>query len=203
VLETQWAAVAIQRLFITDPPQKKLFPGLVVNMAIQGQSLTPVSTPPRIQFSLDDRDSFTPHSQFQGVVDAVEVVAGVVVVVVVVDARGPVVVVGGEGEGAGVLPTHSIVQVAEPDESFLSDMNINFIGFVLWIDGDLDLQKNCFPTFSLSPFLHFFASLFGRSKVVQENLSFLHLVFLLLLGLYMTEHFVFAPYPGATSKLKV
>ena len=53
----------------------------------------------------------------------------------------PVVVVGGEGEGAGVLPTHSIVQVAEPDESFLSDMNINFIGFVLWIDGDLDLQK--------------------------------------------------------------
>ena len=48
---------------------------------------------------------------------------------------------GGEGEGAGVLPTHSIVQVAEPDESFLSDRNINFIGFVLWIDGDLDLQK--------------------------------------------------------------
>ena len=53
----------------------------------------------------------------------------------------PVVVVGGEGVGAGVLPTHSIVQVAEPDESFLSDRNINLIGFVLWIDGDLDLQK--------------------------------------------------------------
>ena len=50
-----------------------------------------------------------------------------------------VVVVG--GEGVGVVPKHSILQVAKPEESLLSDRNISFIGFVFVIDGDLDLQK--------------------------------------------------------------
>ena len=74
----------------------------------------------------------------EGVGVSVVVVVVVVVVVLVV----VVVVVVGEGVGVGVLPTHSILQVATPEESFLSDRNINFIGFVLSsIDGDLDLQK--------------------------------------------------------------
>ena len=50
----------------------------------------------------------------------------------------PVVVVGG---GAVAVSAHIIVQVAAPEESFLSDKNINLIGLVLSTSGDLVLQK--------------------------------------------------------------
>ena len=42
---------------------------------------------------------------------------------------------------------------------------------------DLNQTYAFFPRMSLSPFLHFLASLFGRSKLEQENLiPFLHSV---------------------------
>merc|ERR1719393_1208216 len=91
------------------------------------------------------------------------------------------------GDGGGVVvaeSAHITEHVATPLESFLSDKNINLMGFVLSTSGAFVLQKNCFPTFNLSPFLHFGGpDLLGRSNVVHENLIFLHLVFPFFCGL--------------------
>ena len=52
----------------------------------------------------------------------------------------PAVVTGGGGVVVAVS-AHITVQVATPDESFLSDKNINFMGFVLSTSGAFVLQK--------------------------------------------------------------
>ena len=53
----------------------------------------------------------------------------------------PAVVTGGDGVVVVAVSAHITVQVATPDESFLSDMNINFMGFVLSTSGAFVLQK--------------------------------------------------------------
>ena len=45
------------------------------------------------------------------------------------------------GGGAVAVSAHMIVQVAAPEESFLSDKNISLIGLELSTSGDLVLQK--------------------------------------------------------------